>query len=93
MASALKVNLPCHRVATVRTVRPSVRAAAAAGVANKVSTYNVTFVNVKTGVEKVIKCGADEYILDAADAGGLDLPASCRGGTYLLYYSHTQIIP
>lgn len=40
--------------------------------------YKVTFVSDK-GVEKTVMCENDEYLLDAADANGVDLPASCRG--------------
>jgi ferredoxin len=42
------------------------------------TTFKVTFVN-KEGQEKTVDCRDDDYILDAADAGGVDLPASCRG--------------
>ena len=31
--------------------------------------------------EKKIECDEDTYILDAADAAGLDLPYSCRSGS------------
>lgn len=44
----------------------------------KASAYKVTFVSDK-GVSKDVMCDEDDYLLDAADAGGVDLPAACRG--------------
>jgi ferredoxin len=31
--------------------------------------------------ERVINCNDDEYILDAAEEGGFELPYSCRSGS------------
>src|SRR5438132_8779548 len=44
----------------------------------KVATYQVTFVT--NGRELQTKVGADEYLLDAAAAAGLQLPFMCLQG-------------
>jgi len=41
--------------------------------------YSVTLRN-PDGTENVIKCHDDQYILEAADEAGIDLPYSCRAG-------------
>tara|TARA_B100000073_G_scaffold233520_1_gene195167 strand:- start:233 stop:523 length:291 start_codon:yes stop_codon:yes gene_type:complete len=41
-------------------------------------TFSIT---LKTPDEEhIIECAEDQYILDAADEAGLDLPYSCRAG-------------
>ncbi len=42
-------------------------------------TYSITF-RSPDGTEQVIQCAEDQYILEAADQQGLDLPYSCRAG-------------
>ena len=42
-------------------------------------TYNVTIKN-SDDTEVTFPCEDDQYVLDAADEAGIDLPYSCRAG-------------
>ena len=43
------------------------------------ATFNVTL-RSSDGTENIISCEGDQYILDAADEAGIDLPYSYRAG-------------
>lgn len=42
-------------------------------------TFNITLKS-SNGTEQTIQCEEDQYILDAAEEAGFDLPSSCRAG-------------
>ena len=42
--------------------------------------YKVTIINKSEGLNSIIEVQDDEYILDAAEDQGIDVPYSCRTG-------------
>ena len=43
-------------------------------------TYKVGLVSEEEGIDVVIDCDDDVFVLDAAEEQGVDLPYSCRAG-------------
>lgn len=48
--------------------------------ASRGGVYKVTLLNEQEGINAIIDCPGDMYILDAAEEAGLDLPYSSRSG-------------
>jgi ferredoxin len=44
------------------------------------TVYKVHLVNKEKQIDLVIDCPDDEFVLDAAEEAGLELPYSCRAG-------------
>ena len=44
------------------------------------ASYRVTLKNLSEGLEKTFDISDDQYILEAAEENGVDLPYSCRAG-------------
>nr|UNJ16408.1 ferredoxin [Boldiaceae sp.] len=44
------------------------------------TTFKIRLLNPAAETDVIIECPSDEYILDAAEEAGLDLPYSCRAG-------------
>ena len=42
--------------------------------------YDVTLISEEHGINTVISCEDDVYLLDTTENAGLDLPYSCRAG-------------
>jgi ferredoxin len=42
--------------------------------------FSVRLVSEEHGIDAVVQCAPDQYILDAAEVAGIDLPYSCRAG-------------
>lgn len=42
--------------------------------------YKIKIVNREHGIDRVINCADDQYILEAAEEQELNLPYSCRAG-------------
>ena len=44
------------------------------------ATFKVKIVSEEHGIDRDLQCKDDQYILEAAEDAGLDLPYSCRAG-------------
>lgn len=43
-------------------------------------SFSVTFVSEEHSIDATVDCAGDEYVLDAAEGAGVELPYSCRAG-------------
>ena len=44
------------------------------------ATYKVTLLSEELHIDNIIDCESTEFILDAAEEAGIDLPYSCKAG-------------
>jgi ferredoxin len=44
------------------------------------ATYKIRLINEEKGLDRIIECPDNEFILETADLSGVDLPFSCRAG-------------
>ena len=44
------------------------------------ATYKVTLLSEEEGIDTVMECADDVFVLDAAEDQGIELPYSCRAG-------------
>lgn len=44
------------------------------------ASYKVTLINKEDNSEVTVNCADDEFVLDAAEDQGIELPYSCRAG-------------
>lgn len=77
-ASGPALESPRFYWALKRLLDVLARPVRAAQVSSQGKSFNVTF--VAANEEITVQCSDNQYILDAAEAAGLDLPATCRGG-------------
>ena len=47
---------------------------------DKDKTHKVTLINEEKNINTTLDCAVDQYILEAAEEVGIDLPYSCRAG-------------